>query len=273
MLPVKGRINFDEPSESTMNDGGSRYLTIALSVKASGYPDRFKWADENGFALEYTPDPLSPELISEQVKPFVGKGIPVRFHTRFFGYELGNGDYDKAAEALKVHMSTIEAMAGIGEPVITVHLNLSQSIPFNSRTAVANLKELTMYAKEKDITVCLENLKKGPTSDPDNIVAWAEEAGSMITMDMGHAVSSEYVRSGKGTVLEIIDKFRSRLREIHMYAREEDRHHPFEDISGMENIIDTLLETECRWWTIELDDVREAFDTRKLLLDYINDKK
>lgn len=182
---------------------------------------------------------------------------------------MGNEDSDKADEALSIHKKVIDEIVGYGEQVVTVHLNLSKSIPFNTNTAVKNLKELSSYAKDKGITVCLENLKKGPTSYPENIVEWADEAGTMITMDLGHAISSDYVCSGNITVKEMIGMFKPRLQEVHMYAKEEDRHYPITDITDYTVIIDSLLATECRWWTIELDDIKEALDTRKLILDYL----
>ena len=36
-------------------------------------------------------------------------------------------------------------------------------------------------------------------------------------------------------------------------------------------IVDRLLDTQCRWWTIELDDYDDALYTRALLLDYLAD--
>jgi hypothetical protein len=54
-----------------------------------------------------------------------------------------------------------------------------------------------------------------------------------------------------------------------MYERETDRHHPPKDMRVLGPIIDRLIDTECDWWTIELDDYDEALETRRLLLDYL----
>ena len=266
----KGRLNIEKQLPLSSLGEKEALLTIALSVIVAEYPEKFELARKNEFALEYTPDPLLPEMIRVHVEPYIQTGIPVRYHTRFFDYELGNEDPDKAAEALLIHKNVIDEIVGYGEQVVTVHLNLNKSTPFNTRTAVNNLKELSKYAKEKGIALCLENLKKGPTSYPENVIDWAEEADTMITMDLGHAISSDYVCSGNITVEEMVSMFKPRLHEVHMYAKEEDRHYPITDITGMTSIIDSLLTTECRWWTIELDDINEAFDTRKKILDYLN---
>jgi len=268
-LPDHGRVFIDSSSVKPGSNEQHQVLVIALSVQAAEYPQRFSWARDNAFALEYTPDPLAPNLISGHVRPFTEAGIPVRFHCRFFNYDLGNADSEKAEEAVQVHSHVIDAIAGLGEPVITVHLNLDSRIPFDSQRAVENLTRLVERGRQVGITVCLENLRRGPTSDPDNVLAWAKASGAMITLDVGHAVSSQIVKDGKTTVPDIVDLFRERLYEVHMYGKEEDRHYPIVDITPLRPVIDRLLETSCTWWTIELDDYEEALGTRTRLLDYL----
>ena len=268
--PNRGHVRFYSAIETPGNDREERVLTIALSVQAKEFPERFTWAEDNSFALEYTPDPIHPELIREHVAASVKRGVPVRFHTRFFGYEMGNTDSEKAEEAYQVHSQVIQEMSGLGEPVVTVHLNLSSQIPFDSSRAVDNLTRLVEKARESNIIVCLENLRRGPTSNPNNVLEWAVGSGAMITMDIGHAVSSEYVKEGNITPAEIVDLFSDRLYEAHMYGKEEDRHYPVEDMEVTGLIIDRLITTNCRWWTIELDDYKEALSTRSLVINYLN---
>ena len=119
------------------------------------------------------------------------------------------------------------------------------------------------------IIICLENLRHGLTSDPNTVLNWAQVSGSMITLDVGHAVSCERVQSGALSVVDFVEAFADRLHEVHMYERETDRHYPPRDMSILGPIVDRLLETECKWWTIELDDSAEALATRNLLLDYL----
>jgi hypothetical protein len=37
-------------------------------------------------------------------------------------------------------------------------------------------------------------------------------------------------------------------------------------------IVDRLLATGCRWWTVELDDPAEALATRAVLLEYLRSR-
>lgn len=264
------RVLVNSTSGTLRGSKSERNLTIALSVQAKEYPHRFIWAEDNAFALEYTPDPLSLHLIASHVRPFISEGVPVRFHCRFFDCEIGNADPLKAEEATQLHLRVFNAIAGLGEPVITVHMNLLPRIPFDSRRGVENLTRLVERGQQLGITVCLENLRRGLTSNPENILKWAKKSGSMITMDVGHAVSSDLVRNGNLTVPDFVDLFSERLYEVHMYGKEEDRHYPIEDINHVKPVIDRLLSTDCAWWTIELDDCTEALTTREIIINYLN---
>ena len=118
------------------------------------------------------------------------------------------------------------------------------------------------------ITICLENLRSGPTSNPETVAEWARESGAMITLDIGHAVSCQRVKEGTLTPLDFVETLADRLHEVHMYEREENRHYPPQDMSVLGPIVDRLLDTQCRWWTIELARYDEALATRRLLLGY-----
>jgi len=245
---------------------------IALSAKWHTFPDRFRWIAEHGFALEYSPDPEALHLLSEHVDPLLEAGIPVRYHAFFPGYEIGHRDPAIAERATRLHALALDAMQGHGEQVITFHVGLRQADPIDGGTVVNNLSKLVSYARGLGITVCLENLRRGPTSDPETIAAWARASGAMITFDIGHAVSCQHVQSGELTALEFLETVADQLWEVHMYERETDRHHPPEDMTILGPIVDRLLDTQCTWWTIELGGYAEALATRALLLDYLHRK-
>jgi sugar phosphate isomerase/epimerase len=252
-------------------------LTIALSARWDSYPDRFHWIAEHGFALEYTPNPEAFDLLPKHVAPLLKAGIPVRYHGFFPDHEIGHHDSAIAERAVRVHMAVLEAMQGWGEQVITFHVGLDRQVQIAPGRVVENLSRLVEYARGLGITICLENLRRGPTSHPENIAAWAQASGAMITLDVGHAVSCQRVQSGELTALDFLDMVADRIFEVHMYEREtalrqaQDaaRHHPPQDMTILGPIVDRLLATQCTWWTIELGDYAEALSTRALLLDYL----
>jgi sugar phosphate isomerase/epimerase len=243
--------------------------TIALSAHWHAYPDRCAWIAEHGFALEYSPNPEALDALPAHVDPLLAAGVPVRYHGFFPRYELGHASAEVAERAVRVHVAALEAMRGRGEQVITLHVGLKRDIPLDHGRAAANLRQLVQRADDLGITVCLENLRRGPTSDPETVVAWARESGALITLDVGHAVSCQRVLNGELTPLDFVEMFAERLCEVHMYERETDRHYPPHDMSILGPIVDRLLDTPCNWWTIELENYDEALATRALLFDYL----
>ncbi|MEJ2212057.1 MAG: hypothetical protein P8129_23905 [Anaerolineae bacterium] len=193
---------------------------IALSAKWHAYPQRLHWIAEHGFALEYAPNLDSLDLFPQRIAPFLQAGVPLRYHGFFPGHEFAHADPEAASRGLDVHLSVLEVMPGLGEPVITVHIGLHSQDPLDADRAVEHLARLVERGRQLGITVCLENLRQGPTSDPETVVEWAVASGAMITLGP---------------------------------------------------IVDRLIGTKCRWWTIELDDYDEALATRALLLDYLSE--
>jgi len=249
----------------------NRNPTIALSAHWHTFPQRTRWIVAHGFAAEYTPNPEALDLLPQHVKPLLAAGVPVRYHGFFPRHEFGHANPAIAESALKIQTSTLEAMHGLGEQVITIHVGLDRDAPLDHDRVLANLSRLVIRARELGITVCLENLRRGPTSNPDTVLKWARASGAMITLDIGHAISCECVQRGELSALDFVETFAERLFEVHMYERETDhQHHPPKDMNLLGPIVDRLLATQCRWWTIELNDPQEALTTRALLLDYLS---
>lgn len=245
------------------------FPTIALSAKWNAYPERFRWIAEHRFAVAYAPNPEDLGSLAGHVDYFLKAGVPVRYHGFLRGYEFGHQDVVAAERGLQMHLATLEALEGRGEPVITVHVGLVRDDPIDPERAVENLAKIVERANLLGITVCLENLRRGPTSHPENVVAWARASGAMITLDVGHANSCDRVQSGDLSTLDFVDAFADRLREVHMYEREVHQHYPPQDMKILGPIVDRLIETACTWWTIELEGYDEALSTRQLLLEYL----
>ncbi|MBU2513211.1 TIM barrel protein [bacterium] len=251
---------------------GESTPTIAVSAKWYSFPDRFEWLASQGFSFEYTSDPEQLSLIGDHTRPFLDKGIAIRHHGFFPGFEIGDKDSKQADTAMDLHFKTLDAIRGIGEPFITLHVGLTRRVEIVPNRVCDNLGRLVDYAKNLGITVSLENLKQGVTSNPKTVREWADCTGAMITLDIGHAVSSELVSSGEETVLGIIDLFEDRLAEVHLYEREIDRHYAPENMVILGPIIDRLLKARCPWWTIELDDYEDILKTRQLIETHLLSK-
>lgn len=245
--------------------------TIALTAKWPTYPERLDWILENGFALEYAPDPEDLNHLPQQIDPYLRQGLRIRYHGFLPGYELGHRDPVEARKGLAKHKQVLDNIQGRGEQVFTIHIGLNPEDPIDPDKAIKNLRKLVHYGKKLGIIVCLENLRRGLTSNPNIVVDWANKTDAMITFDIGHAVSCERVQNGDLTPLEFLKIVSNRLFEIHLYGSERDRHYPPEGIEPIRNLLAFSWKQNCDWWTIELDNYDEALYTRHLVLDHLKE--
>jgi sugar phosphate isomerase/epimerase len=195
--------------------------------------------------------------------------MAVRHHGYFPGEEIGHAHGRTAEDAMQLHFKAMEAMQGVGEPLMTAHVGLDRTLPLDHHRVIKNLTRLVEYGKRIGVAVSLENLRRGPTANPETLLDWARRSGAGITLDIGHAISSRCVCNKMISVEKIIDLAAERLMEVHFYESETDRHWAPRNMDILGPIVDKLLTTNCRWWTIELEDMRDVLFTRKLLVDHL----
>lgn len=246
-------------------------IKLAVTAKWPTFPTRLDWIVDHGFALEYAPDPGNLDDFRSRIAPYLKAGLQVRYHAFLPGYELGHANLELADRGLGMHKRVLEAIHGNGEPVITIHIGLDPKQPIDERRAVQNLKQLVEFGRSRGIIVCLENLRRGLTSDPAIVCEWAEKSGSAITFDLGHAVSSDHVKAGRLSPEDHIRMFAGRLYELHLYGSESDRHYPPQNLAEIQGYLDLVAKTDCEWWTIELDDYDEICFTKQLVTGYVEE--
>ncbi len=256
----------NEPYDSTG-------ITLAVSAHWNRFPEKFNWITEHGFALEYAPNPSHLDNVKAHLSPYIDCNVPVRHHAYFPGYEIGDPDRVLAEKAMMIHLKALYAIKGIGNQTVTVHVGLTPDQPLDHDRVIKNLSALVAYGKGIGIQVNLENLRFGPTSHPETLLEWTKRSGAKITLDIGHAVSCDRVRQGDFTVPEIVELFSSKLDEVHLYESETNTHHAPQDLSILGPILDRLVRTNCRWWTIELDAYPEILHTRQLVLEYLSQNR
>jgi sugar phosphate isomerase/epimerase len=170
---------------------------------------------------------------------------------------------------LKLHKQAVDAVAATHFSTITCHIGLTRGVPISNSIASRHLGELVQYAKPKGVTIALENLKKAPTSDLRMLERWVRDSGAATTLDLGHALSCRNYLDKQAAIFDFIDRMGDRLIEVHFYEKETDRHYAPENMEVLGPILDRLLQTACRWWTIELDDVNELQQTRAMVWEYL----
>jgi hypothetical protein len=269
-LKMVTKINNSAKTFPTAEEAGLlSQITLAASTQWYVFPKKSDWLVREGFALEYTPDPDNLNHLSKHLAPYLAGGTRIRHHGYFPGYEIGDKRPGRAEQAMQLHFQALEAMKGHGEQNITVHVGLTADVELDHDRVVRNLARLVEYGRFHGITVSLENLRFGPTSNPEIVLDWTQKSGAKITMDIGHAVSCERVANNELSVPQIIDMFSHNMIEVHFYESETDRHHAPQDMTILGPVVDKLLTTNCPWWTIELDTYEDILRTRKLISDHI----
>lgn len=243
-------------------------VTLAVAARYDHPRQRLDWLQDQGFACAWTPDPNRLDRLSGSLAPYLDRGMPVRHHGYFPGVEIGHEDPRHAEKAVGFHYQVIDAIQGVGEGHLTVHVGLDFHTPLGHERVIENLWRLTEYGRRRGITVSLENLRRGPTSDPEILAGWAEQSGASITFDIGHAVSCQKVWSGEISVGQIIDRIGPRITEVHCYEFESDRHHAPQNMQVLGPVVDRLATLDCPWWTIELQTTEDILRTRDLVYDH-----
>jgi hypothetical protein len=97
----------------------------------------------------------------------------------------------------------------------------------------------------------------------------AEAANSGVTLDLGHANASPFVREG-GTLESFADVVMARVANVHVYAIEtpEGRHEPLDTLNGHGRALDRLLAHARRTWVLELSNTEDLATTRRTLERY-----
>ncbi len=244
-------------------------LTLAVSATWRHGARRLDWIAANALACAFTPNPDRLDLISQQLIPYIDHGMALRHHGYFPGKEIGHANAAAAEDAMQLHFKAMEALQGIGEPLMTVHVGLDRTLPLDHHRVVKNLTRLVEHGKRIGVTISIENLRRGPTANPQILLDWARRSGAGITLDVGHAVSSRWVCDKTISVETIIGLVAARLVEVHVYESETDRHWAPRNMEILGPIVDRLIATDCRWWTIELEHTRDVLLTRQLLVDHL----
>lgn len=138
---------------------------------------------------------------------------------------------------------TIDTTNRIGANFLTVHLWMDSRYVTGSQILIKKrvLKDLFLYAREKGVTVSVENLSE---SASDLEYALSENPEASITLDIGHG----QLLSKSNTSFEIIKRLAGRIRHVHLHDNsggtgvKDDLHLPIGDgIIDFEAILKSLL--------------------------------
>ncbi len=196
--------------------------------------------------------------------------LEIRYHLPLGYREIGHADPAEAKRALAWMTEAVSQVALAGGTYLTIHAGLPGDATRGRISATSErLSELVAHGADLGVRVCLENLRWGLTSDPDEFMGLVTASGAAVTLDVGHAASSDAAARGFGAE-QFARMVAPYVRNAHVYEREVENHIAPLDLVALTAPLDVLLdETECDWWVIELTDVEEARRTRAMLRDFL----
>lgn len=231
-------------------------------------------AQHNGYhAIDYSLDwrlPLFSAQNTQRLKDVLeGNHLEIRYHLPFGAVDIGHKDRETAAASLRLLKRSLEIAKDFGGNFATVHIGLGSPMEnLDWKRTINNLGRLVEHGERLGITVCLENLKNGWTSEPELFIELIEQSGAWVTFDIGHAFSSPQCRNGTSCT-DFIRLVAPRIVNAHIYEAEDPGHLPPRDLQIIGPALTELLTTKCDWWVIELGKKEWVENTRGLICTFL----
>lgn len=228
--------------------------------------------------IEYTIQSETKEGLDVEfanMKKLADSGIEIRYHFQFKTVEPDHKDPEFAARSVRYYKDCLDAISLLGGKRIIIHLCLNYKFNMEEmsfESAKRYTKEIVDYAREKGITVCLENLTFGFTCEPDPYLVLLEAINTPANIDIGHVSASPIVMDGTITAEAFIEKILPHTVSAHVYKVEinddvlrKGWHIAPDKKEDMASRLNLLLDGKSDWWLIELGDREEILRTKKLI--------
>jgi sugar phosphate isomerase/epimerase len=199
--------------------------------------------------------------------------IKVFYHSPFIDQALGSGNdtiRQNSFNTLKMYLDFLEELGGSH---LIIHAGVDET-ECPKENVVEDVRKLVDIAESKSITICVENLRFGLSSDPHRLSELAGECGSKIAFDLGHANSCSWTANEKRSASDFLEIIEDKVVAAHIYLKEEGgRHYAFREIGEVEKDLGRLIGiSSVVWWTIELPLLEEVI-REKLMIDSYFEKE
>ena len=193
-------------------------------------------------------------------------------HAPYTDLELGHRDPDHAAAALRILQDYVDAASDLAAHHVNVHVGTFAPDPteLSHETIVRNLSALLEYGARRRVPVTVENLRGGPTSDPDAFAAILRATGAPVTFDLGHAAGCPWVQDGRGSVVDFLRSLPTTVLASHVYLVEkDDAHFAPQTVEEIAPVLAALEASGCSYWVLELHALDRLEQTRRIVDRYL----
>ena len=205
--------------------------------------------------LNYIPFPLSQARCRHLQDTFTRSKVYLRYHLPYSTCDVGSSIESVRERSLAYLQLNIELLARLNAGYGVLHFCQED---IKGPPPLSELCELVQVAQDWGITIGLENLMAGPTSDPATLEQIALDCGAEVALDVGHALST-------GTFAEYLDNLGPLVSHVHFYGSEDEHknHLPFSCSDEAVSVAQTIQShCDALWWTCELDSLQLGVRTR-----------
>lgn len=194
----------------------------------------------------------------------------IRYHCPLAKFEIAHINPYISRNSVKLLKKCIDMIKHFDARYLTLHIGGASTIEELSwDDALRNLSDLVEYGHNHGITVCLENLKSGWTSDPILFLKLVQKSGAKVTFDIGHANSSVYAVSNHASCVDFLSEVSEYVINAHVYEAEDPYHIAPENLDIIKPALKALIKTSCDWWVVELEEPESIENTRFLLEEFL----
>jgi len=193
-------------------------------------------------------------------------------HAPYTDLEIGHRDTEHAAAACRILQDYVNAAAELGAHHVNIHVGTFAPHPEElcHDTLVRNLTILMNHARRRGVPLTVENLRGGPSSNPESFAALLRQTGVPVTFDVGHARGCPWVQEGRGSVVDFLRAIPTPILASHLYFVErDDTHYAPQTVEDMAPTLDALTEAACDFWVLELHTLEALEQTRRVVDQYL----
>jgi sugar phosphate isomerase/epimerase len=189
-------------------------------------------------------------------------------HAPYTDLELGHREPEHAAAALRIVQDYVDAAADLGAHHVNVHVGTFAPEPgeLSQTTILRNVSALLEYGARRGVPITVENLRGGPTSEPESFAAILRATGAPVTFDLGHAAGCPWVQGGRGSVVDFLRSVPTRILAGHVYLVErDDMHFAPKTAAEIAPGLAALTDVGCDFWVLELHSLERLEQTRRIV--------
>ena len=248
-------------------------MKIAFSSLCGKYiDDIIAIAEKNQYkSIEWDMNFIPPSLSESRITSFKRemdlKGLDIYYHLPYSFFEIGHPLENIRISSLNTLQRYLQFISRLGGSIAVVHVGYVDGCVFED--TYSNLKILAKYADSLNISLCIENLIKGLTTNFDYLTAFLSINNVFLCLDTGHA---HVVGKTNPIFLQQVNSLLGKIKHSHVYYSEDSnfKHIPFSQIDLQHSeLIRILSSVKHMTFTMELDSLDTQIIQSTLLKQYL----